>query len=115
MRNFEQSIGLDIQNVTQLRATDVYNLKKGDVCLVRSSNVPQLGDHFILVVGGLIQKPHGLRPDTIGMGAPKAGKLLDQYTPDKGIVLLKLNQGATKAFYHFHHIDVAIEKLLKAA
>lgn len=78
----------------------------GDVALVRSENVPEYGDHFIVITGKPILKHHGLRPQDIAIHAPYVDWLFKQYKPIMGLTLLKLDGKATRAFHEFHGIVV---------
>lgn len=92
--------------LTQITSQEALSSKIGDVLLVRSVNVPHYGDHFIVITGGLIQKPRGLRPQDTVVAAPNAAKILDQYSSPDGVVLLKLDDTAKCAFLQFHAIKL---------
>jgi hypothetical protein len=79
----------------------------GDVALVRSSKVTEYGDHFIVITGGIVEKPHGFRPQERVIKANQTmSKLLDTFTPDKdGLTLLWLKESARNRFYQFHGIE----------
>lgn len=96
------------EDFTQLTAQQgIEQLRIGDVALVRSQNVPDYGDHFIVITGRPILKEHGLRPQEITIHAPYAGHILDKYNPIMGLTLLKLSHELTKQFHEFHDITVA--------
>lgn len=64
----------------------------GDVFLVRSNNVPYLGDHFFMVTGPLVEKPHGLRPQGVSVRASaRESAELDNYQPVNNVIILRLN------------------------
>lgn len=91
------------EDVKQINTQDAQYLQKGDVVLVRSENVPELGDHYIIVIGPPIQKPHGIRPETITMKVEGSHHyLLDEYNPYNGVVALKL-KAEVKNRYLIHH------------
>lgn len=92
-------------SLTQLNAQQgLEQLRIGDVALVRSQNVPDYGDHFIVITGKPILKEHGLRPQDVAIHAPLAGTILDQYEPIMGLTLLKLDDVARDNFHRFHGI-----------
>lgn len=95
------------EDFNQVDTFDGMFLQKGDVALVRSANVPEYGDHYIVITGPAIVKPHGLRPQDEAIHAPTMGHVLDQYTPKNGVVLLQLNKRATADFLKFHNISVS--------
>lgn len=108
---FEVAYGLQSHHLTRKTATEAFYSKIGTVYLVRSSNVPELGDHFIVITGVPVVKPHGTRPQDVALVAPYAKKLLNEYEDD-GLVLLQLNEDATKAFLKFHSIKIEDGKVI---
>lgn len=103
---FEDVHHLDIKDLEPSNTTDAYYAPVGTVFLVRSINVPEYGDHFIVIVGPPVQKPHGMRPQDHVYPAPHAARLLDQWDWQKnmGLSLLKLRPQAQKNFLSFHDI-----------
>lgn len=100
----------DSATLTQLDINAGIYLQIGDVALVRSTNVPDYGDHFIVITGGPILKPHGLRPaDHAIQAGPLASTILDNYAPvgNTGLVLLKLDEATKSRFLDFHSIRFA--------
>jgi len=97
-------------NFEQLNAQEgIQQLHIGDVALVRSENVPEYGDHFIVITGKPILKEHGLRPQGIAIHAPGVSWLFKGskgFQPIMGLTLLKLDQKATQAFHEFHGIEI---------
>lgn len=92
---------------TQLTAQQgIEQLRLGDVALVRSENVPDYGDHFIVITGKSVLKEHGLRPQEVAIHAPYAARILNHYEPVMGLTLLKLSPVLTKQFHAFHDIVV---------
>lgn len=82
-----------------VRQINVDELKIGDIALVRSHNVNEFGDHYIVVVGGLVQKPHGLRPETVAIPVTTYVSLLfDIFSPVNGVTLLLLLPEARQEF-----------------
>ena len=76
------------------------------MALVRSGTVPQYGDHYIVITGAPVLKPHGLRPQDVAIQAPDV-KLLDEYRPlQMGLILLKFEEPAASDFLEFHGIEV---------
>lgn len=92
---------------TQLTAQQgIEQLRIGDVALVRSENVPEYGDHYIVITGKPVLKEHGLRPQDVAIHAPHAASILDKYEPVMGLTLLKLSDRAARLFHVFHGIVV---------
>ena len=89
----------------QLSAEEANNqLKVGDVALVRSENVNDLGDHYIIITGGLVQKDHGIRAEEVSIHAPETKDFLDTIYPINGLTLLKLEPVMACLFLDFHDI-----------
>jgi hypothetical protein len=102
---FDDNYNMDVTDVDQINTEQAMYLRIGDVVMVNSLNVPELGPHFIVVVGGLVAKPHGIKPETVSMPASKESiSLLDLYDPYNGVVALKLRSRAKEAFYAFYGI-----------
>lgn len=79
----------------------------GDVILVRSSNVPEYGDHFIIITGHPVMKEHGFRPQDRALIASEAHTgLLDSLPLVMGLTLLKLNKEVASEFLEFHGVTV---------
>jgi hypothetical protein len=103
----EHFADFDLASMRQIDGNDGRLLQIGDVALVRSDNVPEYGDHFIVITGPPILKPHGLRPMEIAIQAgPVGSAVLDQFVPtgNTGLRLLKLNANTARRFYEFHAI-----------
>jgi len=105
VEHFEASYNLD-KKVTRLTAQEGLHQPIGTVILVRSSNVPEYGDHFIIITGSSIMKEHGLRPQDKAIQTSSTFTALNKYKPEMGLVLLKLNEEAKQAFLEFHDIKV---------
>lgn len=106
---FEDVKHLTPTDLIPITSQEAMYLRKGEVVLVRSTNVPELGDHYIVITGHPIVKPHGLRPQEIAIQAPHAGQLLDFYGDKydrKGLTLLQLKPEAAKTFREFHQIEI---------
>lgn len=79
----------------------------GEVVLVRSTNVPEYGDHFIVITGHPVMKKHGFRPQDRVIAASGAhSELLSNNPLTMGLTLLKLNIDTAKEFLEFHGITV---------
>lgn len=101
--------GLESCDVKQISSDEAMTSKNGDVILVRSSNVPDYGDHFIVVTGKPIMKPHGLRIQEVVLPTSPSklsSQLLDKYCSRMGVILLKLKPKAAEEFLRFHSIRV---------
>lgn len=109
---FEQEYNLDNQDVKQISTMDAIYAPNGTVILVRSTNVPEYSDHYIVITGPPIMKHNGLRPQEFAIGAPNASTLLDQYEPHTGVILLRLTSHAAEAFLDFHSIKVEGKNVL---
>lgn len=99
-------------NVTRITARDGMFSQIGDVILVRSTNVPEYGDHWIVITGPVQAKAHGNRPQDEAIFAPHSSWILDDYQMKQGLILLKLNDQAKKAFHEFHGIRVEGSKVI---
>lgn len=96
---------LCFEDVTRIDSKQGMYLQKGEVVLVRSTNVPEYGDHFIVITGAPTLKEHGLRPQDVAISAPK-NTLLDKFPLQTGLTLLKLNKQAQERFLTFHGIEI---------
>lgn len=98
-------------NLNPVNTIEAMYSKMGDVILVRSSNVPELGDHYIIVVGHLVMKRYGMRPQEVIIPAGKeATEILDKHKATHSAVLLKLNEEEKEKFFDFHNI--VLEEIL---
>lgn len=104
---FEQYERMYQTDFTQLTAQQgIEQLRLGDVALVRSQNVPEYGDHWIVITGKPILKEHGYRPQDVAIHAPGASFILDKAEPIMGLTLLKASPALKEAFHRFHGIVV---------
>lgn len=106
VEHFDQVHPILPQHVTPNSGKDAMYSKKGDVFIVRSPNVPEYGDHYIVITGAPVMKEHGLRPQDIAIQAEGVATLLDQYQTFNGLILLKLDKTTTKRFHEFHGITM---------
>lgn len=90
----------------------IEQLRIGDVALVRSQNVPEYGDHFIVITGKPVLKEHGYRPQDVAIHAPHAGRILDKFGPIMGLTVLKLRPHLAEDFRNFHGIVVEGENVI---
>lgn len=96
---------LAASDVTRVSAEEPLQSRMGDVYLVRSKNVEELGDHYIVIIGGLVQKAHGLRPADMTFAIhPHEQTPLHAYRKDEALVLLKLNDTACDRFYAAYNV-----------
>ncbi len=94
----------DVRRVTKEEVLKEF--KVGDVYLVRSENVAFLGPHFVVITGGMVEKPHGKRPQDLTFLVPDGEKTpLDNYDWTESLVVLKLEESAKKAFYEHYELD----------
>jgi hypothetical protein len=104
VERFNERFGLTKEDVTQLTGQEAMYLQPGEVMLVRSSNVPEYGDHYVVITGHPVMKEHGLRPQDMSIFAPDGTEFLDQFEMKTGVTLLKLSKKATAFFHAFHDI-----------
>ncbi len=111
---FDDIYDLKVSDVKKISTLQGQYLLPGEVLLVRSTSLPELGDHYILVVGKPIKKDHGIRPETITYPAMQNSPLLDVFDNNsEKVILLKLNKEARNCFYLFNNIKTDAEgKLL---
>ena len=100
--NVEYYDDTHIPQVKQISSREGLYLPNGEVVLVRSLNVPEYGDHYIVITGRPIVKDHGLRPQEIAIGAKKT--ILDQYPMLNGTTLLQLLPESRDEFLKFHNL-----------
>lgn len=93
------------QDLIRISSKEAMYLRKGSVILVRSQNIPEYGDHYMIVTGAPIMKNHGLRPQEFSIEAP-TNKVLSKYEPVHGLILLELQEEAREAFHQFHGISM---------
>jgi hypothetical protein len=105
VEHFDDSYPLEERDVTRINSVEGMYTIPGDVLLVRSSNVSDYGDHYIVITGKPMMKEHGLRPEEVSMYAPN-NRLLDKYEMQTGLTLLKLNDEAKQIFHSFHGISI---------
>lgn len=109
LQPFESVYNLGAVDVTPVDLKQIFDLPIGSVLLVRSANVPQHGDHFIVIDGGPVMKPHGLRPSTIEISAPCGRPLLDYFADmlrNPPVIALHLKPEAERTFLTYHRIIV---------
>lgn len=107
VEHFHTEHPLSRADVTQITGEEGRRLQVGDVALVRSKNVPDYGDHYIVITGAPELKPHGLRPADVAIAAPDTAQFLDWHPPlQMGLSLLKLSKDAAATFLWFHGIHV---------
>lgn len=107
VEHFEDEYPINADDVTQISSKQGMYLPNGEVVMVRSTNVPEYGDHFIVITGKPVVKSHGLRPQDVAiMTSPNGISLLDLFEPRMGLTLLKLNTNMKKLFHEFHGIKM---------
>jgi len=100
------SFPLKVEMTDRIDLEEFNRLKPGTVVLVRSKGTLQIGDHFALIVGPLVQKTVGLRPRVLVFKATSFQKwILDLYEPESPI-LLKLSDQASASFREWHNIEL---------
>lgn len=107
VHHYTRRLSLDNTEVERISARDGMYLKPGEVLLVRSSNVPEYGDHFVVVTGPPVMKEHGLRIQDVSIEASENdSKFLDQFEMETGLILLKLLPATRDVFLDHHGITV---------
>lgn len=102
---FEDSFTFGSKSFERISAQEGMYSRIGDVILVRSSNVPELKDHYIVITGHPVMKEHGMRPQDVAIDAPHASYILDE-CEDNGLILLKLKPEVKALFLAFHGITI---------
>lgn len=97
---------LSDSDLTRIDSYKGMYLQRGDVALVRSENVPEYEDHFIVVTGPPIKKDHGFRIQDIAFHAPNMKRILDSYEMMTGLTLLKLSKQKAEEFKTFHNVKL---------
>ena len=97
--------------VKRITAQEGMYLRPGDVVLVRSENVPEYQNHYIIVTGPPVEKEHGMRIQDIAIPAPKE-TILRGYENINGLVLLKLLPDAATDFLRFHNYELVDNKIV---
>lgn len=108
---FEDYYKLKPSDVEESNSYNAMYSRIGDVYLVRSQNVPDYGDHYIIITGAPTMKEHGLRPEDIAIQAPHAAGVLDSFEEKTGLRILKLKPQARLAWLAFHGILIDDNKI----
>lgn len=104
---FEDEHYLFTDDVEQITTMQALYLPVGEVLMVRSANVPMMGDHFAVISGPIENKEHGVRPQTISIAtSPNGIQMLDLFEPLNGATLLRLKPAARDAFHAYHQAKV---------
>ena len=107
VENFADKTAVLVDDYERITSQQGMHLQNGEVVLVRSSNVPEYGDHYIVVTGHPVMKEHGLRVQDEAIQASEfETKLLNKFEPIMGLTLLKLNPDAQQMFHEFHGITM---------
>lgn len=107
VENFADAAPLTKEDVSRIDSRQGFYLPKGEVVLVRSTNVPDYGDHYIVIIGHPVVKEHGLRPQDRAFPTTSADTgLLDEFPLRMGLTLLRLNPEARDRFHEFHGIEM---------
>lgn len=102
-RYFEDANYIDVDDVKQITTFEALYLPIGEVLLVRSANVPEMGDHFAVISGPIENKQHGVRPQTISIAtSPNGIQMLDIFEPLNGVIILRLSPSMRDKFHAFH-------------
>jgi hypothetical protein len=94
-----ETIYINSRDVRQIDKTEAAALKKGAVILVRSNyKYDKYLDHASLIVGGLIKKERGVRPNliTLPQVVGNIATLLNMYDPIDGAIILLVSDEASK-------------------
>lgn len=102
---------IEEKDVTRVSQKDVLLLKKGDMVLVRSDyQYDKYKDHYSLIVGGLIMKKRGMRPNLVTFPTNNS-VLLDKFQKEDGIILLKLSEEVKNKVMEFLGIYLSTGEL----
>lgn len=100
---FEDENYMTVDDVEQITTFQALYLQVGEVLMVRSANVPVMGDHFAIISGPIENKEHGVRPQTISIAtSPNGYQMLDLFEPLNGVILLKLKPHMRDLFHAYH-------------
>lgn len=110
VEHFEDVVKLTQMDVERINSQEGMALRPGDVVLIRSTSVAEIGDHFMVITGGPVMKAHGMRPKEVTIET-KTNGLLSQYDLKTGLILLKLKPYARAIFHEFHGITVDRDKV----
>lgn len=97
---------LHLDDVTQISIEQFTLLKNGDVVLVRSTSVKELGDHFVVITGPPVLKTNGLRPETLTLTGLGGSEILDMFKPAVGVTALLLNNQKAGFFRMCYNINL---------
>lgn len=91
-----------------IRVREATRLQPGSVMLVRSRNVPEYGDHFVVITGrNFTERPYGMRQDHVAIHAPHMKLYLDgHHQDDEDVILLELSYSVAQKFHQFHGITI---------
>ncbi len=103
--NIDDKFSISEGDVVDVSLEDAMQSPVGEVYLVRSPNIRDNEVHMVLITGGLIQKPHGLRPETKEYSAPEANPFSSKPSDnDSQTQLLLLNDSARQRFYESYEV-----------
>lgn len=106
-KKFDDVIQIDESDVKRVTTKEALYLPEGEVLMVRSLNVPELGDHYAVIVGPPKVKPHGIKPQVAVIPMSKEHKsMLDKEREQMGVTAFKLLGTAKKLFHKFYGITV---------
>jgi len=104
---FDDHRDMTVSDVSEITTLQAMSLRLSDVILVRSKSLPHLGDHYAIITGHSIMKPHGLRPQMMVFPALQNSPLLDVFDePGKNAIILKLSNSATQDFMNFYGLRI---------
>jgi hypothetical protein len=105
--------GITTEEVKRITSKEGLYLQRGEVVLVRSTNVPEYRDHFIVITGHPVVKEHGLRPQDIAVPVrDDYHPLLDQFEEQMGLTLLQLLPRTRDWFLSFHDIKIENDQVI---
>jgi hypothetical protein len=101
---FEDFFPFAATTAKRIDSQEAYRLPKGEVVMVRSENVKEYGDHYIIITGHPIRKEHGVRPQDVAIAA-KEKLFFGDEKMQNGLLLMQLSPAMREAFYDFHGIQ----------
>lgn len=115
LEQFGKVYPLKQKEVSRYFGKELLTLDIGDVVLVRSADLAEYDDHFIVITekSKMIPSYNSIRPEGRAiLASQQDSNLLDNYVLRKGITILKLNNENANIFLSFHNIEVKEDKVI---
>ena len=107
-------LSIGSEDVEQINKANAWMLPKGTVILVRSDyKHEKYKDHFALLVGGIIQKERGIRPNVLTLPTAQVyNYLFGKYTQTDGAIILQLKPAMADQVMEAYGIHLSEGKLI---